>query len=234
MDKDWLNKMFEEAGLDPKRARQAARVVLERILRRDQGSVSPTRAQNIRTALVKDPLVSFNRIIGRGDGGLPFVDVEEGCLSSIGLASAFTDAGIDPAVATAYAKVVAEAYGPEEFYQEVWRGLGRTDPVVLDELTRMDWTPLRREFPEMKIQPSDQRPTEVVPIFAVTGDEAAKRGSDPLDAGPPRKKGPSPRTTRNPSAAPSAPNPASASAPSRGTDAKGPSLKRRRPMKPKK
>lgn len=239
VDKHWLNRMFEEAGLDPKRSREAARVVLERILRRDQGSVPPARVANLRGALVRDPMVSFNRIIGRGDGGLPFVDAEDGGLSAISLASAFTDAGIDPAVSTAYAKVVAEAFTPEDLYREVWRGLGRTEDVRLDELCRMDWTPLRSEFPDIRIQPSDQGATEVVPIFNMGSAPGGAKGHDPLDAGPPprgRSGAPAPRKApvKRPASGGS-PSPARPpSSPAHKETKAAPLARRRRPTKPPK
>lgn len=254
VDKTWLNKMFEEAGLDPKRARQAARVVLERILRRDQGAVPAGRTSNLRGALVRDPMVSFNRIIGRGDGGLPFVDAEEGGLSPISLASAFTDAGIDPAVSTAYAKVVAAAFQPEDLYREVWKGLGKSGEVQLEELCSLDWTPLRSEFPDIRVLPSDQRSTEVVPIFSVTEASAAQKGADPL-AGPPRRNssaghakpgaGPlSPRRAASSGPRPGARNPSGPAKPAAGPSKAAPGgakppagahpAQRRRPTKPPK
>src|SRR6185503_4809555 len=47
-----------------------------------------------------------------------------------------------------YAKVVIEAFEPRDLYGPVWKALGKAGPVDLDELRRMDWSPLRAGLPE--------------------------------------------------------------------------------------
>ena len=186
VDKDWLNKMFEEAGLDPGRARQAARVVLERILRRDQGSIPPGRPANLKAALIKDPMVSFNRIIGRGDGGLPFVDAEEGGLSrSASPARSPTPASTRPwrppmprwwprPTGPRISTGRSGRPGPERHASD-----GGAGPAGLDS------APVGVPGSEgAGVRSATDRSRS---IFSVTSDSEAQPGHDPLDAGPPKR-----------------------------------------------
>ena len=161
MDKQWLTKMFVEAGLEPEQAQKAAQQTTLRLLKRER----PTRIERARRSildnLVRDPLVSLNRIIGRGDTGLPFVDETLGKLSAAAFSDVLTETGLDPVVSMAFAKVMEEAFAPRDLYQPVWEALGHPGPVDLDTLRREDWTPLRAQFPELVLA-ADQAATEQV------------------------------------------------------------------------
>jgi len=75
------------------------------------------------------------------------------------------ESGLDPVVSMAFAKVVVEAYEPTEIYQPIWSALGNEGDVDLDALRKADWTPLRREFPELSgTLPPDLEPTRQVPV----------------------------------------------------------------------
>ena len=150
MDKSWLVSMYVESGLEPHEAGPAADATLKRLLRRERAEGAETTKRPLIDALVRDPLVSMNRIVGRGDDGLPFVEGATNSLSSAAFGHVLGESGLDPVVAMAYAKVVAEAYEPKDLYQPVWEGLGRTGDVDLEEIRRLDWTPLREQFPELK------------------------------------------------------------------------------------
>jgi hypothetical protein len=153
--------MFVDAGLEPEQAEKAAERTTVRLLERER----PTQVERKRSLLdhlVRDPLVSVNRIIGRGDTGLPFVDATTGALSPAAFSDVFGEAGLDPIVGMAFAKVVAEAYTPADLYQTVWEGLGHSGPVDFETLRREDWTPFRNQFPELFPMTADQRPTEQV------------------------------------------------------------------------
>ncbi len=150
MDKSWLVSMYVECGLEQKEAGPAAEATLKRLLRRERPGGPETTKRPLIDALVRDPLVSMNRIVGRGDDGLPFVDAPTQTLSVSAFGHVFGESGLDPVVAMAYAKVVAEAYEPKDLYQPIWEGLGRGGDVDLETLRRLDWTPLREKFPELK------------------------------------------------------------------------------------
>lgn len=165
MDKRWLVELFEEVGLEPEQAERAADVTLERLLHRQRPPRAGQKRASLLSHLVRDPLVSVNRIVGRGDEGLPFVDPDTGKLSAAAFGDVLGDSGLDPVVSMAFAKVVVEAYEPKELYQPVWEGLGHEGDVDLEALRREDWTPIRRLFPELSgALPPDLEPTRQVPV----------------------------------------------------------------------
>lgn len=155
VDTRWLVDLFTEAGLEPDQAEASARVALGRLLRR-QRPARGVRRTAIVQHLVRDPLISVNRIIGRGDEGLPLYDPETGRLSVTGFSDVLAEAGLDPVVAMAFAKVVAEAFEPAQLFEPVWRALGEEGDVDLEALRRADWTPLREAFADEL--PADERP----------------------------------------------------------------------------
>ena len=155
MDALWLVDLFSEAGLEPEQAEACATVALGRLLRR-QRPARGLRRTAIVQHLVRDPLISVNRIIGRGDEGLPLYDAETDRLSVTAFSDVMAEAGLDPVVAMAFAKVVVEAYDPPQLFEPVWRALGHDDPVDLEALRREDWTPLREAFAEHL--PAEARP----------------------------------------------------------------------------
>jgi hypothetical protein len=160
VDKHWLTNMFEECGLTPEQAEQAANACLTRLLKRERPGIAVHR-RSLVEHLIRDPLVSMNRILGRGDSGLPFVEDDSGELSPPAFASMLSDAGLDPVVSMAFAKVVAEAYTPEDLYQPIWNGLGHEGKVDFDALRREDWSPVRTHFADLL--PPDLRATVQVP-----------------------------------------------------------------------
>lgn len=146
MDKTFLVKLYEDVGLPAEQAERVAEETRKRMLRRERPKGSEGgRKRSLVDFLVRDPLVSMNRIIGRGDVGLPFYDDEMRKLSVVAFSNVMSDVGIDPVVALAYAKVVVEAYEAKDLYGPVWVALGREGPLDLDELRRMDWSPLRTD-----------------------------------------------------------------------------------------
>lgn len=148
---DWLVRMYLECGLEEEQAKEAATVTQIRLLKRQNSEKSPVRRLGsfaLTQSLVRDPLVSFNRIVGLGTIDLPFYDGERGMLSLVAFASVLDEIGLEADVALAFAKVVVEAFDPEEFYLPIWNALGRTDPINLEELRRLDWTPLRENLPD--------------------------------------------------------------------------------------
>lgn len=162
MDKQWLTKMFEEAGLEPDQAEKAAEQTTLRLLKRERPTrVDEPKRRSLLDNLVRDPLVSLNRIVGRGDAGLPFVDEDLTKLSAAAFSDVFAEAGMDPVVGMAFAKVVEEAFTPQDLYQPVWEGLGHEGEVDLDRLRREDWSELRAQFPELGL-PVDERPTQQI------------------------------------------------------------------------
>ena len=150
VDKEWLAAMYKESGLEPDEIGPAVDATLKRLLRRErpEGGEGPRRP--LIESLVRDPLVSMNRIIGRGDTGLPFIDDEGGQLSVAAFGHVLGESGLDPVVAMAYAKVVAEAYEPADLYQPIWEALNQSGTVDLNALRRLDWSPLREAYPELK------------------------------------------------------------------------------------
>ena len=149
MDKTWLVAIYAECGLEADEVGPAADATLKRLLRRERpvGAAGPRRP--LIEALIRDPLISMNRIVGRGDSGLPFVEEESGRLSTAAFGHVLGESGLDPVVAMAYAKVVTEAYEPQDLYQPIWAALGQSGAVDLDALRRLDWSPLRAQFPEL-------------------------------------------------------------------------------------
>jgi hypothetical protein len=161
VDKAFLVKLYEDVGLPADQAERVAMETLARILRRERPRGSEGgRKRSLVDFLVRDPLVSMNRIIGKGDVGLPFYDDELRKLSVVAFSNVMSDVGIDPVVALAYAKVVVEAFEPGDLYGPVWAGLGREGPLDLDELRRMDWSPLRD-----KLQVGEPTATQVTAVM---------------------------------------------------------------------
>ncbi|MCK6552952.1 hypothetical protein L6R52_44425, partial [Myxococcota bacterium] len=150
MDKSWLVRLYEDVGLPSEQAERAAEATRVRLLRRERPRGLDGRGRRSLTEfLVRDPLVSLNRIVGRGDAGLPFFDDETKSLSLIAFANTLQESGLDAVVAMAYAKVVVEAYEPKDLYGPVWQALGGAGPVDLEALRRMDWSPLRAGLPSI-------------------------------------------------------------------------------------
>ena len=165
VDARWLVELFQEVGLEPDQAERAAAVTLERLLQRQRPPRGGPKRTSLLQHMVRDPLVSVNRIIGKGDEGLPFVDPDTGTLSTAAFSDVLGESGLDPVVSMAFAKVVVEAFEPKELYQPVWEGLGKEGDVDLDGLRKADWTPLRRAFPELAgTLPPDLEPTRQVPV----------------------------------------------------------------------
>jgi len=142
---EWLTEIYSDSGLDPAEAEGSAEKTWRRLVTRTQRPHSQpgTKKMDIRGAMIADPMVSFHRITGTGMSGLPFYDDETGSLNPVELTFAMRDAGISTEVALAFAKVVVEICSPEGFFSPVWNALGQSDPVDLDVLRRMDWSPLR-------------------------------------------------------------------------------------------
>jgi hypothetical protein len=157
VDQRWLIDIFQECGLESAQAEQAAKTCLLRLLMRERPSGVGVERKSLVEHLIRDPLISMNRILGRGDGGLPLVEDETGALSVASIANILSDSGLDPVVSMAFAKVAAEAYSPDDFYQPLWKGLGHEGDVDYETLRREDWTPLRAQFAD--ILPPDMRPT---------------------------------------------------------------------------
>ena len=155
MDKTWLVAMYKECGLEPDEVEPAALATLRRMLRRERSDGAEGPKRPLIESLIRDPLISLNRIVGRGDAGLPFVDDDDGRLSAPAFGHVLGESGLDPVVAMAYAKVMAEAYEPKDLYQPIWEALGKPDTVDLDELRRLDWSPLRKQFPELRALHAD-------------------------------------------------------------------------------
>lgn len=192
MDKTWLLSMYQESGLEPDEAQAAADATLTRLLRRERPEGTETPRRPLIEALVRDPLISMNRIIGRGDAGLPFVDEESGRLSAPAFGHVLGETGLDPVVAMAYAKVVAEAFEASDLYQPVWVALDQTGPVDLDALRRLDWSPLRAQFPELQGLPTDVTAVTqaAVPVKPRARPPAPARRSRPsLEGAPDPTKG---------------------------------------------
>jgi len=165
VDARWLVELFQEVGLEPDQAQRAADVTLRRLLRRQRPRRKGAKKRSLLSHLVRDPLVSVNRIIGKGDEGLPLVDPDTQTLSTAAFSDVLGESGLDPVVSMAFAKVVVEAYEPTEIYQPIWSALGNEGDVDLDALRKADWTPLRREFPELSgTLPPDLEPTRQVPV----------------------------------------------------------------------
>ena len=140
----WLEELFVEAGLTAEQAGKAAAVTARRLLRRER-PVKRVFGARLRDSLLADPLVSVNRILGLGDTGLPFYDEDAGTLSEVAFTTALAESGLDADVALAFAKVVVEAFTPEQLFQPVWTALGQEGALDLNTLRQLDWSPLRGE-----------------------------------------------------------------------------------------
>lgn len=150
LDKGYLLALYSEAGLDRAEAETAAEATWRRLLRRSRpDQLKPVRRGDLLASLVRDPMVSFNRIVGLGDDRLPFYDDISGGLSMVAFASLLDEVGMVPDVALAFAKVVVEIFEPRQLFQPVWEALGQEGEVDLEALRRLDWSPLRAGLREL-------------------------------------------------------------------------------------
>jgi hypothetical protein len=147
VNNSWLLRLYEDVGLTREQAQKAAEETRQRLLRRERPRKLGSTQRPLTEFLVRDPLISLNRIIGRGDEGLPFFDEESKQLSLIAFSSLLAEIGLDPVVALAFAKVVVEAWEPKDLYGPIWTALGQKGPLDLEALRRMDWTTLRADVP---------------------------------------------------------------------------------------
>lgn len=177
----WLIEAYVECGLDDDQAKGAADATKARLLQRVhyEPAALPGRTRFSAT-LVKDPLVSFRRIVGARDDGLPLFDHQTNRLSEVGLTSVLTRSGLEPDVALAFAKVAVELIEPERFYQPIYEALGGRGPVDLPRLKAMDWTPLRPRR-------TDTDATEVAVRGA--GPAAPRRRGSTVAKGPSKPRG---------------------------------------------
>lgn len=149
VDASWLLRIYGECGLSAEDARRCADATIRRFCLRKPDTSDPklhdpsvkARRLRIRQALIKDPWASLGRFIGPGtDAALPLIDRETGTLSEPALAQTFAEAGLDPVVAMAYAKVVAFGFTPYDLYRPIWMALGRPGPIDFATLARIDWS----------------------------------------------------------------------------------------------
>ncbi len=156
----WLVELFSDCGLEGDQAKGAAEAVRRRlVLRIHRAKSSPKR---FAESLVRDPLVSFNRLVGLSDAALPFLSEADGKLSEIAFGTALAESGLDPDVGLAFGKVAIEIIEVGVFYQPIWEALGQEGDVDLDELRRLDWSPLREGLDLPKPYAHDPDKTEVV------------------------------------------------------------------------
>ncbi len=150
LDKAFLLTLYRDVGMEPVEAETAAEATWRRLLRRARpDQLSPVRRGDLLSSLVRDPMVSFNRIVGLGDDRLPFLDESTGTLSLVAFASLLDEVGMVPDVALAYAKVVVEMFEPSQFFEPVWSALDQEGAVDLEVLRRLDWSPLRAGLREL-------------------------------------------------------------------------------------
>jgi hypothetical protein len=164
VDSTWLTEIYEDAGLEREVAERAGELTFLRILRRERVVQSESRRKNFADNLVGDPMASWARICGRGDGGIPFMDDFSGCLSELTIGRLLSDADVRPVVALSVARVVVEAQDPETFYRPIWEALGQTGPVDLRTLRRLDWSPIRAQVPDSEGRPADLDANQQVPL----------------------------------------------------------------------
>lgn len=157
LEATWLTEMFAEAGLPAEQAERAGSAAMRRLLRRQRKSPDARPDARFRTVLTADPLVSVNRILGLGDGGLPFYDDGTGRVSEVDVISVLTEIGLEATVALGFAKVLVEGTDPEQWYLPLWRALGHRGPLDIEELSRLDWSALRSE-PDRGLPPLDPGP----------------------------------------------------------------------------
>lgn len=138
MDTTWLNGLFVEAGLEPDEAAAAS----ARLVGRWQARHRPSpKARSLLSGVSRDPMASFERLTTEHlDGAVPLVDPRGPSWAVGSVARLFEDAGLDPVVAMAYAKVMVEMYEVEDLYGPLWRALGRTGAVDIEALAQLDWT----------------------------------------------------------------------------------------------
>jgi hypothetical protein len=142
---EWLCELYQNIGLDASDVDSAAERTWRRLVTRTHRTNAPSKSkrQDLRSAMVADPMVSFHRITGTGLSGLPFYDEERNILDAVEFTFIMRDAGLTSDVALVFAKVVVEMMTPEQFFGPIWTALGQRGPLDLEELRRMDWSPLR-------------------------------------------------------------------------------------------
>lgn len=172
VDASWLLRIYGECGLSAEDARRCADATIRRFCLRRPDTTDPklhdpsvkARRLRIRQALVKDPWASLGRFIGPGtDAALPLVDRETGALSEPAFAQTFAEAGLDPVVAMAYAKVVAFGFTPFDFYRPIWMALGRPGAIDFGVLARLDWSSI---FPPLEEEPRGEATVTTVQAVA--------------------------------------------------------------------
>jgi hypothetical protein len=175
VDNLWLLKLYEDVGLTHAQAERAAEETRQRLLRRERPRRISNPNRSLTEYLVRDPLISLNRIIGRGDEGLPFWDEDAGKLSLLAFSSLLSETELDPAVSLAFAKVVVEAWEPQDLYGPIWKELDQEGPLDLDKLRKLDWTPLRSDVPPPSIEIRDT----VVAVIEPPPDTVVSPVADP-------------------------------------------------------
>lgn len=213
LEPKYLGQIFRDVGLPPEQADRAAGIALRRLIRRQRPPKAST-GLGFRGALTADPLVSVNRILGLGDGGLPFYDDLLARLSEVDFALVFGEAGLEPEVAIVRARAVAEANGPATIFLPVWKALGQHGPLNLDALRRLDWTRLRGSVDDGRppLDPGPPPPPSRRKVGAPLGQaEPAKQPKTPKASGkkaapakkaPPAKKPPTKKATPAPAKKP--------------------------------
>ena len=167
-----FEEVFVEAGLQPEVAARAAEETVARLLAREPSLEAGTAADGgFASALVKNPMLSVSRILREDDIQLPLYDPGTRRVSAASMMQVLIEAGLEPAVAMAFSRVVVELCEPEDFYRPVWKALGRTDEVDLRTLARLDWSVLRTE---RTVRVPVKKPKRPNPELAPPG--AAKKG----------------------------------------------------------
>lgn len=198
MDASWLNKLYENAGLEPDQADRAAKETMLRLLRRERPTPTGSGARRSLTEFFsRDPMVSVSRIVGKGDAELPFYDEDTRKLSPIAFGNLFSEIGLDPVVAMAYARVVVEAFDVSDLYEPIWRALGQSGPLDIEHLRKLDWTALRsggaRPTPARRPAPAPSLPP-AKPGAAAAPNPPPSSGAGIGMSRPPAGKDPGPAT----------------------------------------
>ena len=185
LDVGWLADLFVECGLDDAQARSAAEVTRVRLATRALGFRynRPKGRTFLAPHLLKDPLSSFNRIVGKAEYEIPMYDDATGQLSVVAVASVLREIGLEVDVALAFARVVVEVASVSDFFQPVWAFLGGSGDVDLTALRKMDWAPLRRGLSDDPKVAAHMAATEV--DAAAVG--ASRRGPRPRSGQAPRR-----------------------------------------------
>ena len=191
LDRKYLGQIFRDVGLSAQEADSASVIALRRLVRRQRPPKAPA-GLGFRGALTADPLVSVNRILGLGDGGLPFYDDLNARLSEVDFALVLGEAGLAPDAAIQHAKHVVERSSPEAIFGPVWRALGETGALDLEALRRLDWSPLRSGGddgrPPLDPGPPPPPPKRKGPALKVVPPAPEKKPKKAAAAKPPPKK----------------------------------------------